>query len=50
MSYSVVCSSKYPGIWTEATHAELDGLEAAGTFGQISEIPEGSNIVDSKWL
>ena len=30
--------------------AEFDGLEAANTFAGISRVPEGSNIVDSKWL
>ena len=28
--------------------AEIDGLEAAGTF--TDNFPEGSNIVDSNWL
>lgn len=30
--------------------SELDGLEAAETFVEISEVPEGSNVVNSKWL
>ena len=50
MPYSAACSSRYTGVWTVAMQAEYDGLEAAGTFGEISEIPEGSNIVESKWL
>ena len=49
-SYSAACSSRHSGVWTEAMQAEFDGLEAAGTFAEISEIPEGSNIVDSKGL
>ena len=30
--------------------AEFDGLEAAETFTEISEVPAGSNIVEAKWL
>ena len=30
--------------------AEFDGLEAGETFGEISEVPAGSNIVESWWL
>ena len=30
--------------------AEFDGLEAADTFTEISEVPAGSNTVESKWL
>ena len=30
--------------------AEFDGLEAADTFTEISEVPAGSNIVEPKWL
>ena len=30
--------------------AEFDGLEAADTFAKISEVPAGSNIVESKWF
>ena len=30
--------------------AEFDGLEAAETFADISEVPSGSNRVGSKWL
>ena len=49
-SYSVVCSSRHSGVWTEAMKAEFDGLEDAETFADISGILEGSNIVDSKRL
>ena len=49
-SYSAACSSTHSGVWTGAMQAEFDGLEAVGTFAEISEIPEGINIVDSKWL
>ena len=49
-SYSAASSSRHSGVWTEAMQAEFDGLDAAGTFTEISEIPEGSNIVGSKWL
>ena len=47
-SYSAACSSRHSGVWTEAMQAEIDGLEAAGTF--TDNFPEGSNIVDSNWL
>ena len=30
--------------------SEFEGLEAAGTFVEISELLEGSNVVESKWL
>ena len=49
-SYYAVWSSRHSGVWTGVLQAEFDGLEAAGTFAEISEIPEGSNIVDSKGL
>ena len=49
-SYSAACSSRNSGVWTEAIQTEFDGLEAAGTFADISAIPEGSNIVHSKLL
>ena len=49
-SYSAAYSSRYSGVCTEAMQAELDGLEAAGTFAEIHEIPQRRNIVDSKWL
>ena len=29
---------------------EFDGLMAAGTFVEVTEIPEGCNVVDAKWL
>ena len=29
---------------------ELHGLVAAGTFAEVTGIPEGCNIVDVKWL
>ena len=29
---------------------EFDGLVAAGTCVEMTEIPEGCNIVDAKWL
>ena len=37
-------------MWTQARQAEFDGLEAARIFPEIPQIPEGSNIVDLKWL
>ena len=29
---------------------EFDGLVAAGTFAEVTKIPEGCDIVDVKWL
>ena len=29
---------------------EDDGLVAAGTFAEVTEIPEGCDVVDAKWL
>ena len=49
-SYSAARSSIHSGVWVEAMQAEFDGLEAADTFTEISEVPAGSNIVESKWL
>ena len=49
-SYSAARSSIHSGVWTEAMQAEFDGLEAAETFAKISEVPAGSNIVESKCL
>ena len=34
----------------DAMRSEFDGLEAAGSFVEVSEIPASSNIVESKWL
>ena len=47
-SYSAARSSIHSGVWTEAMQAEFDGLEAAETFADISEVPSGSNSVGSK--
>ena len=49
-SYSAARSSIHSGVWVEAMHAEFDRLQAADTFTEISEVPAGSNIVESKWL
>ncbi|CAM9351520.1 unnamed protein product, partial [Laminaria digitata] len=49
-SYSAARSSKHSDVWTEAMSSEFDGLEAAGTFVEISELPDGSNVVESKRL
>ena len=47
-SYSAARSSIHSGVWTEAMQAEFDGLEAAETFADISEVPSGSNSVGAK--
>ena len=49
-SYSAAKSLIHYGVWTETMQAEFDGLEAAETFAEISEIPAGSNIVESNGL
>ena len=49
-SYSAARSSKHSDVWTEAMSSGFEGLEAAGTSVEISELPEGSNVVESKWL
>ena len=49
-SYSAARSSIHSGVWVEAMQAKFDGQEAADTFTEISEVPAGSNIVESKWL
>ena len=50
VSYPAACSSEYSDVWMEAMSKEFDGLVAAGTFAEVTEIPEGCNIVDAKWL
>ena len=40
-SYSAVRSSIHSSVWTEAMQAEFDGLEAAETFAEISEVSRG---------
>ena len=37
-------------MWMEAMSKEVDGLVAAGTFAEVTEIPGGCNIVDAKRL
>ena len=49
-SYSVARSSKQSDVWTEEMSSESEGLEAAGTFVEISEHPGGSNVVESRWF
>ena len=34
----------------DAMRSEFDGLEAAGTFEEVYQIPASSYIVESKWL
>ena len=50
MSYSSARSSINYGVWVEAMQAEFDGLEAADTFTETSEVLPGRKIVESKWL
>ena len=30
--------------------SEVDGLEAAGIFVEVDDLPANSNVVESKWL
>ena len=50
VSYPAACSSEHSDIWMQAMRMEFDGLVAAGTFAEVTEIPEGCNIVHAKWL
>ena len=50
VSYPATCSSQYSDVWMEAMRIEFDGLAAARTFAEATEIREGCNIVDTKWL
>ena len=45
VSYPVACSSEYADVWVEAMTMEFDGLVEAGTFAEMTEIPEGCNVV-----
>ena len=47
VSYPAACSSEYSDVWMRM---EFDGLVAAGTFAEVTEIPEWCNVVDAKWL
>ena len=47
-SSTAVRSSKSSDVWVDAMRSEFDGLEAAGTFGEVSELPAESNFVESK--
>ena len=49
-SYTAARSSKQSDVWMDAIRSEFDGLEAAGTFVEVSELPADSNVVESKWL
>ena len=50
VSYPAACSSEYSDVWMEAMRMEFDGFVAAGTFAEVTGIPEGFNVVDAKWL
>ena len=50
VSYPAACSSEYSDVWMEAMRMEFDGLVAAGSFAEVTEFPEGCNVVDAKWL
>ena len=48
VSYPAACSSEYSDGWMEAISKEFDGLVAAGTFAEVTEIPGRCNIVNAK--
>ena len=50
VSHSAPRSSTYSDVWMEATAKGSAELVEAGTFAEVTEIPEGCNIVDVKWL
>lgn len=47
---SAARSSIDSGFGTEVVQTELDGLKAAGMSAEVSGIPVGSIVVESKWL
>ena len=47
VSYPAACSSRYSDVWMEAMKMEFEGLVAAETFAEVTEIPEGRNIIDA---
>ena len=49
-SYTAARTSKHSDVWMDAMRSEVDGLEGAGTFVEVFELPASSNIVESKWL
>ncbi|CAN0044804.1 unnamed protein product, partial [Sphacelaria rigidula] len=48
LSYPAACSSRYSDVWMEAMRIGFSGLMAAGTFADVTDIPEGCNIVCAK--
>ena len=50
VSYPAACLSEYSDVWMEVVRMDFDGIVAAETFADVTEIPEGYNIVDAKWL
>lgn len=49
-SFPAACTSKYADVWKKSMDSEFEGLVAAGTFSEVKEVPEGCNVVDSKWM
>ena len=49
-SYPAACSSEHSGVWMEAVRMVFDGLVAARTFAEVTEISEGCNIVEATRL
>ena len=47
-SYTAASASKYTELWKKSMDAEFVGLVAAGTFTQVSGVPEGCSTADSK--
>ena len=46
-SYTTARTSKHSDVWMDAMRSEFNGLEAAGTFVEVSELPA---IFSRKWL
>ena len=43
-------ASVHAELWEGAMNSEFEGLLAAGTFSLVGSVPEGSNIVNAKWV
>ena len=48
-SYTAARSSKHSDVWMDAMRSEFDGLKAARTFVEVSELSADSNVLGSKW-
>ena len=49
-SHTAAPSPRHSDVWMDSVRSDFDGLEAARTFVEVSELPADSNVMESKWL